>query len=135
MPTIKLSASGNVILKNGKPSCDCCGGEWSICADNTNEVLDNSWDIYINNNFVGSYSGNIYEYICNNINQSYLNTSGSNEIKFLRTNCVSDDYFEFFVTDPDGNTVYSSYLTGGLCEEGFPSISTHTFYFNLPFVP
>ena len=131
MPTIKTSG-GKVITKGGKPSCVCCNS-WRVCADNTNEILDNSWDIYINDNLVGTYSGDVYENICVYFSESLLDLNGNNEVKFMRTNCVSDDYFQFQVLDPDDNVVYSDSLTGLSCPGADPPpISTQTFTFNLP---
>ena len=119
---------GKVVLKNGNVSCTCCGGivtGYTICIDNTNQILDNSWNVSINYNYIAYYDGSAFFNQCFNIPINYLNISGSNRLDFSLANCQSDDFFEFYILDVDGNQVYSgnsgflngSYFIDGICTD------------------
>ena len=42
MPTIKLNASGLVVMQDGKPSCTCCGG--CSCAESLEDTYEVNFD-------------------------------------------------------------------------------------------
>ena len=125
MATIKLQ-NGKVITKLGKASCTCCGG-YTLCVDNTNLILDNSWNIDINGNYVGFYDGGNFSAQCFNIPFSFLNQGEPNSLNFTLSVCQSDDYFEFYILDLNGEEIYrdnSGFLNGsffinGTCEDTF----------------
>ena len=75
--------------------CDIC--KYEFCIVNSNFVKDNSWDVYLNDNLLGNYSGAPNTNICLSIDKKYLILEGKNSLKFTRTSCVNDDLFEFEV--------------------------------------
>ena len=106
--------------------CSVCN--WTLCVDNTNLVLDNSWDIYINDNFIGAYTGDVFENICLTIDKSFIIVGSTNQLRFVRTNCVSDDYFEFTLTDTRCNIAYNNTLASGYCTDiSYPPEQVFTF--------
>ena len=108
--------------------CSVC--EWTLCVDNTNLVLDNSWNIYINDNYIGVYSGDVYENICLTIDKSFLIIGGTNQLRFNRANCVSDDYFVFTLTDTRCNVAYSNILSQSYCTDPY-ALPERIFTFSL----
>jgi hypothetical protein len=110
-----------------------CKCNWSLCIDNTNHVLDNSWDVYFNDILIGTYTGDVYENICLDIDKNIIVQNGTNQIRFERVNCVSDDYFVFTLKNPSCSTEYSGELSSGTCPDDNP-LPTQTFTFNLPYV-
>ena len=127
MATIALQ-DGKVVFKDGKASCSCCGG-YTLCIDNTNQILDNSWNVEINGNFIAYYDGSAFFNQCFNIPLNFLNlNSGAlNTLNFNLAVCQSDDYFEFYILDLDGQEVYrgnsgflnSSFFQNGTCTDTF----------------
>jgi len=108
-----------------------CG--WIFCADNSNGVLDNSWDITINGNVIGNYDGEDFTNICFHVDEAFLELAGTNELVFTRTNCVSDDFFEFKLFDPLGAIRYNDSLSGDMCPDADPvPDDSQVFYFILP---
>lgn len=103
---------------------------WVICVDNSNEVLDNSWEVRLNGHLVGTYDGADFTNTCFLIDEDWLNLAGDNALNFTRINCVSDDYFEFVVRDPTGAARYTNFVAGDTCE--FEPIGIQNFIFALP---
>jgi hypothetical protein len=136
MATIKTK-NGKVLLKNGKPSCECCGSVnigYTICIDNSNQVLDNSWRVELNGNFIANYDGNAFFNQCFNIPVSYLNLQqgGSNTLTFTLTACQNDDFWEFYILNLQQNEVYRSFYSGPECGSGVELGFTFSETFKLP---
>jgi hypothetical protein len=134
MATIKLQ-DGKVLLKDGKASCECCGFGYTICIDNSNQILDNSWSVTINGNFIATYNGSAFFNQCFNIPVQYLNLQlgGSNTLSFRLIACQSDDYWEFYVLNLQQEEVYRGDYFGDRCGEGEVNLGyTFSRTFKLP---
>ena len=129
MATIALQ-DGKVVLKDGKVSCKCCGAGYTLCIDNTNLILDNSWNVEINGNFIAYYDGSQFFNQCFNIPLNFLNLNSGeqNTLNFNLAVCQSDDYFEFYILDLNEQEVYrdnSGFLNGSFFQNG---TCTDTFF-------
>ena len=93
--------SGAALVLSPKPGssdpCCCDNCTYEFCFVNGNQILDNSWDVYVNDNLIGNYSGAPFTNICLDIEATFLIIPGNNTLKFTRQNCVNDDLFEFEV--------------------------------------
>ena len=126
MATIALQ-DGKVVLKDGKVSCKCCGVGYTLCIDNTNQISDNSWNVEINGNFIAYYDGSQFFNQCFDMPLNFLNLEqgASNTLDFNLAVCQSDDYFEFYILDLDGQEVYrdnsgllnGSFFVDGICTD------------------
>lgn len=132
MATIKLQ-NGKVVLKDGKASCSCCTG-YTICIDNSNQILDNSWRVELNGNFIAIYDGNEFFNQCFNIPVEYLNLQqgGSNTLTFTLVACQSDDFWEFYILNLQQEEVYRGSYGGPSCGEGVELGFTFSETFELP---
>lgn len=127
--------NGNVLLKNGKPSCECCGSVdigYTLCIDNSNQIIDNSWRVDLNGNFIATYDGNEFFNQCFNIPLKYLNQGGSNTLKFTLVTCQSDDYWEFYILNLQKQEVYRDSYSGPSCGSGVNKGYTFSRKFTLP---
>lgn len=127
--------NGKVLLKNGKASCTCCGSVdigYTICIDNSNQIIDNSWRVDLNGNFIATYDGNEFFNQCFNIPLKYLNQGGSNTLKFTLVTCQSDDYWEFYILNLQKQEVYRDSYSGPSCGSGVNKGYTFSRKFTLP---
>jgi hypothetical protein len=129
MATIKTK-NGKVLIKDGKVSCECCETGYTLCIDNTNQILDNSWNVEINGNFIAYYDGSAFFNQCFDIPINFLNLNSGeqNTLNFNLAVCQSDDYFEFYILDLDEQEVYrsdSGFLNGSFFES---ETCTDTFF-------
>ena len=133
MATIKLQPSGKVVLKDGKVSCACCTG-YTICIDNSNQIIDNSWRVELNGNFIAIYDGNEFFNQCFDIPIKYLNLQpgGGNTLTFTLILCQSDDFWEFYILNLQQEEVYRGSYGGPYCGEGVDLDFTFSETFYLP---
>lgn len=134
MATVKLQ-DGKVVLKDGKVSCVCCGVTgYTICIDNSNQILDNSWRVELNGNFIAIYNGNEFFNQCFNIPLKFLNLEpgGSNTLTFTLIACQSDDFWEFYILNLQQEEVYRSFYSGPQCGDGVELGFTFSRTFTLP---
>ncbi len=133
MATIKLQ-DGKVILKGGRVSCECCENGYTICIDNSNQILDNSWRVELNGNFIAIYDGNEFFNQCFNIPIEYLNLQqgGSNTLTFTLIACQSDDFWQFYILNLQQEEVYRSFYGGPFCGQGVELGFTFSETFTLP---
>jgi hypothetical protein len=91
-------------IKQGNFCSKCDSYEFAIV--NSNFILDNSWDVYVNDVRIGNYSGapntNVVLAIPASAN---IRSNYTNVLSFRLVGCVNDDYFEFEVRRilPNGN--------------------------------
>lgn len=125
---------GKVVLKDGKASCTCCANGYTICIDNSNQILDNSWRVELNGNFIANYDGNKFFNQCFNIPVEYLNLQqgGSNTLTFTLIACQSDDFWEFYILNLQQEEVYRSSYGGPFCGDGVELGFTFSETFTLP---
>jgi hypothetical protein len=135
------SSSGSTasLVLSPKPgsSNPCCCVEYEFCIINSNFIKDNSWDVSLNDNYLGNYSGAPNTNICFPIDM--VNKPGGNTLKFTLVACTFDDYFEFVVREKssdgtvNGTVVYSGnsgYINGSFFQ-GTCSTTSFTRTFNL----
>ncbi len=129
--TIKTQG-GKVITKDGKVSCTCCG--YILCIDNSNQLLDNSWRVELNGNFIAIYNGDEFFNQCFNIPVGYLNLlpGESNTLTFTLIACQSDDFWKFYILNLQEQLVYRSTYSGPGCGDGVELGFTFSETFELP---
>lgn len=129
--TIKRNGD-KVLLKGGKVSCECCG--YILCIDNSNQFLDNSWEVELNGNFVAIYNGDQFFNQCFNVPIEFLNLQegGSNTLTFTLIACQSDDFWEFYILNLQEEEVYRNYYSGPPCGFGVELGFTFSETFTLP---
>jgi hypothetical protein len=114
---------------NGDKFCsECDSYEFAIV--NSNFILDNSWDIYVNDVRIGNYSGSPNTNITLPIPASAnVRSNYSNILSFRLVGCVNDDYFEFEIrkiSNGTGSVIFnknsgyrnsSFYYRSGTCDD------------------
>lgn len=114
----------------------CCDGEcqdlpcvaYRFCIVNSNFIADNPWDVYLNGQLLGRYSGAANTNVCFSINLADINFDTDNEISFSLVSCNRDDYFEYQVQksvcggnyysifSSNSGFLNSSYFEDGTCD-------------------
>lgn len=128
---LRKHAGALVLAKSENDPCCCDACVYEFCIVNSNFIKDNSWDVYINGNLIGNYSGAPNTNICLPIQKSFLINPGNNVLEFRLVACTFDDYFEFVVNkkcpQEDGSEeitlilssnsgfINSSFFTQGIC--------------------
>jgi hypothetical protein len=123
----------------GSAPC-CCAKGYEFCIINSNFIKDNSWDVYVNDNKLGNYSGAPNTNVCFSIEPDMLNDPGENTLKFMLVACTFDDYFQFVVREKssdgtvNGKIIYSGdsgFINGSFQQNGTCSTTSFTRTFNL----
>ena len=124
----KLRVSGGAIVLSESEEKPCCCDSYEFCVVNSNNILDNAWDVLLNGKLLGNYSGERNTNVCFDIDGG-INPAGQNTLRFERTDCKNDDYFEFVVRKKDKDppeVIYSGdsgflngsfYNQGGVCTD------------------
>lgn len=95
---LRVDNGALVLSKSAGDPCCCDDCKYEFCIVNSNFVLDNSWDVFVNGERIGNFSGEPFENVCFAVASSLLNIPGNNTLKFTRQSCVNDDYFEFEIS-------------------------------------
>lgn len=97
---LRVAGCGGPLVAVDSTDDPCCCDEctYEFCIVNANQILDNSWDVFVNNNRIGNFSGEPFANVCFAIATNFLNIPGDNTLKFTRQNCVNDDLFEFEIS-------------------------------------